>query len=122
MRIASLGAEAALASLNSAAAGLDAAEAARRLAEFGPNRIEEVGRESLLLAFAREFTHFFAIVLWVGAGLAFLAEHYDPGQGMARLGIAIVGVILIMGGLTFFPALTLGPIAEQFAMLHGDLF
>jgi K+-transporting ATPase ATPase A chain len=34
----------------------------------------------------------------------------------------VVGVILIMGGLTFFPALTLGPIAEHFAMLRGDLF
>jgi K+-transporting ATPase ATPase A chain len=34
----------------------------------------------------------------------------------------VVGVILIMGGLTFFPALTLGPIAEHFAMLRGELF
>ncbi|MES1199736.1 MAG: potassium-transporting ATPase subunit KdpA, partial [Pseudomonadota bacterium] len=34
----------------------------------------------------------------------------------------VIGVILIMGGLTFFPALTLGPIAEQFEMLRGQLF
>ena len=33
-----------------------------------------------------------------------------------------VGVILIVGGLTFFPALALGPIAEQFAMTAGTLF
>ena len=29
----------------------------------------------------------------------------------------LVGVILIIGGLTFFPALALGPIVEHFAML-----
>jgi calcium-translocating P-type ATPase len=102
MRIASLDADEALASLKSSAAGIGAAEAARRLAEFGPNRVEEVGRENLLLRFAREFTHFFALILWVGAALAFLAEHFDPGQGMARLGIAIVGVILINGIFSFW--------------------
>ncbi len=39
----------------------------RRLMEFGPNHVEEVAREHLLLGFAREFTHFFAIILWIGA-------------------------------------------------------
>jgi K+-transporting ATPase ATPase A chain len=34
----------------------------------------------------------------------------------------LVGVILIIGGLTFFPALALGPITEHFAMLAGTLF
>jgi sodium/potassium-transporting ATPase subunit alpha len=92
----------ALASLKTTAAGLDAAEAARRLAEFGPNHVEEVARENLLLAFAREFTHFFAIILWIGAALAFVAEQFDPGQGMGRLGIAIVGVILVNGIFSFW--------------------
>ncbi|HUY22399.1 MAG TPA: potassium-transporting ATPase subunit KdpA [Acidimicrobiales bacterium] len=32
----------------------------------------------------------------------------------------LIGVILIVGGLTFFPAVSLGPIAEQ--LLHGKLF
>jgi potassium-transporting ATPase potassium-binding subunit len=34
----------------------------------------------------------------------------------------LVAVILIVGGLTFFPALALGPIAEQFAMQAGHVF
>jgi K+-transporting ATPase ATPase A chain len=34
----------------------------------------------------------------------------------------LVGVILIVGGLTFFPALALGPIVEQLAMTAGTLF
>jgi K+-transporting ATPase ATPase A chain len=34
----------------------------------------------------------------------------------------LVGVILIMGGLTYFPALALGPLVEHFAMNAGQLF
>ena len=102
MHIHSLGVEQSLSSLKTTAAGLAADEAARRLTEFGPNHVEEVAREHLLLGFAREFTHFFAIILWIGAALAFLAEHFDPGQGMARLGIAIVGVILVNGIFSFW--------------------
>ncbi len=34
----------------------------------------------------------------------------------------LTGVILIVGGLTFLPALTLGPIAEQLAMAAGQSF
>jgi len=101
MQIHGLSAEQSLASLKTTAAGLAAAEAVRRLAEFGPNHVEEVGREPVLLSFAREFTHFFAVILWIGAALAFLADHFDPGQGMARLGVAIVGVILVNGAFSF---------------------
>lgn len=86
--------EQALASLNTSLAGLTTIEARRRLTEFGPNHVEEVEREHLLLGFAREFTRFFAIILWIGASFnPFVAEHFDPGQGMANLGVAIVGVI-----------------------------
>lgn len=34
----------------------------------------------------------------------------------------LVAVILILGGLTFFPALALGPIAEHVSMLSGETF
>jgi len=102
MRIASLDSEQVLASLRTTSAGLSSAEATRRLREYGPNRLEEIGRKSLLLAFAQEFTHFFAVILWLAAGLCFLAEHYDPEQSMARLGIAILGVILVNGLFSFW--------------------
>jgi sodium/potassium-transporting ATPase subunit alpha len=102
VRISALTVPRALASLKSSADGLPAAEASRRLAEFGLNHVEEVGREGLLVSFAREFTHFFAFILWIGAALAFIADHYSPGQGMGRLGVAIVGVILINGVFSFW--------------------
>jgi len=44
-----------------------------------------------------------------------------PTTGALFVGL-LVGVILIMGGLTFFPALALGPIVEQLAMQAGTVF
>ena len=44
-----------------------------------------------------------------------------PTTGPLFVGLTI-GLIMIIGGLTFFPALALGPIAEHFAMLSGKLF
>jgi K+-transporting ATPase ATPase A chain len=34
----------------------------------------------------------------------------------------LVGVIVIVGGLTFFPSLAVGPIVEHLAMIHGQTF
>ena len=36
--------------------------------------------------------------------------------------VLLIGVILIVGALTFFPALSLGPIVEHFLMQAGSLF
>ena len=44
-----------------------------------------------------------------------------PTDGGLFVGL-LIGVILIIGGLTFFPAVALGPIEEHFAMLAGTLF
>jgi potassium-transporting ATPase potassium-binding subunit len=44
-----------------------------------------------------------------------------PADGGLFVGL-LVGVILIVGGLTFFPALALGPIVEHLAMQAGTLF
>ena len=41
------------------------------------------------------------MILWVAAGLAFWADSKDPGQGMATLGLAIVGVIVVNGVFSF---------------------
>jgi len=44
-----------------------------------------------------------------------------PTNGGLFVGL-LVGVVAIVGGLTYFPALALGPIVEQFAMNAGTLF
>ena len=44
-----------------------------------------------------------------------------PTTGVLFVGL-LVGVILIVGGLTFFPVLALGPIVEHLSMLAGSVF
>ncbi|MFZ5748513.1 MAG: potassium-transporting ATPase subunit KdpA [Pseudomonadota bacterium] len=44
-----------------------------------------------------------------------------PTTGALWIGL-LVGIVLIVGGLTFLPALALGPIADHFATLNGQLF
>lgn len=44
-----------------------------------------------------------------------------PTHGPLFVGL-LIGVILILGGLTFFPALALGPIVEHFAMIARTLY
>jgi len=36
--------------------------------------------------------------------------------------VLLIGTVIIVGALTYFPALSLGPIAEHFQMLNGKLF
>ena len=102
MRIHQLSEIEALSSLGTSADGLSSAEARRRLDEFGPNHVEELRREHPLLRLLREFVHFFAVILWVAAGLAFFADWSAPGEGMAKLGWAIVVVILVSGVFSFW--------------------
>ncbi len=44
-----------------------------------------------------------------------------PTHGGLFVGL-LIGVILIVGGLTFFPALSLGPVVEHLAMQSGQFF
>lgn len=104
MSIANQSIDDAFASLASGRDGLGAAEIMQRRRQYGPNRVEAAKRDPLLLLLAREFSHFFALILWLAAALAFIANHYDPGQGMRELGLAIIGVIVVNGCFSFWQA------------------
>lgn len=82
--------------------GLSPADVQRRLAQYGPNVLVGPGHYSLLRGLLRHFTHFLAILLWIAAGLAFVADVMRPGEGMATLGSAILGVIVINAVFAFF--------------------
>ena len=88
--------------LRSRPGGLTAIEVRLRREEFGANRIEQVRRKPVLLRLLQEFVQFFSIILWVAAGLAFIGEWSAPGEGMARIGIALVTVILVSGLFAFW--------------------
>ena len=88
--------------LHSGVHGLSQAEAMQRRTKYGINRIEKIAGQSFISRLFKEFTHFFALILWLAAGLAFFAEWKDPGQGMATLGYAVLGVILVNGVFSFW--------------------
>jgi calcium-translocating P-type ATPase len=92
----------ALKALRSRPDGLSLAEARERLREFGPNVIQRVEHPSQLRLLAHEFTHFFARVLWLAAGLAGLAHWYDAGAGMDTLALAVVAVIVVNAVFSFW--------------------
>ena len=81
--------------LRSSPDGLTAREATRRLQVSGPNALPSRGRKQWPLALLRQMVHPLALLLWVAAGLAWVA-------GTTELAIAIVGVILLNGLLAFF--------------------
>ncbi|ALH81471.1 potassium-transporting ATPase subunit KdpA [Sphingopyxis macrogoltabida] len=81
-----------------------------------------------MLGVAMWIGRFFIIVpmLAIAGGLA--AKKYTPATagsfpttGPLWTGL-LVGIVLIVGGLTFLPSLALGPIADHLAMINGQLF
>jgi len=101
MDIARLAFDNALQELQSGPDGLSHEEARQRLVQYGPNSLQEVKGPPLARRFLQQFTHFLAILLWIAAGLSFLAESLKPGEGMATLGWAILAVILINAIFSF---------------------
>src|SRR5512147_1092102 len=75
MKIHQLSVVDALRSLHARPEGLTSVEAQHRLHDFGPNQVERVRGEPLWLQFLKEFTHFFAVILWVASALEKLLPH-----------------------------------------------
>ncbi len=90
-----------LRSLATGRAGLSSREVAVRQAEYGPNAVARVAAPPLWRRILGGFTHFFAVLLWGAAAIAFAAEISQPGLGMATLGWAIVGVVVVNGVFAF---------------------
>jgi len=74
--------------------GLTTPDAERLLARYGPNVLPLARRPLAVLLLARQATHFFALMLWVASGLAWLA-------GMPPLAAAIVVVVIVNAGFAF---------------------
>jgi len=88
--------------LDSSADGLTTAEAKSRLATYGSNELK-IGKETPeILKFLLQFKNFFALLLIVGGALAMTAERLDPGQGNLYIAFALLGVVLLNAGFTYF--------------------
>ncbi len=81
-----------------------------------------------LLGVAMWIGRFFMIVPALAIAGSLAAKKYHPESagsfpttGPLWVGL-LVGIVVIVGGLTFLPSLALGPIADHFAMTAGQLF
>ena len=74
--------------------GLTTGEARRRRTADGPNALPTPRPPSPVLLLLGQLTHFFALMLWVAAGLAFVG-------GMPQLAVAIAVVVLVNGAFAF---------------------
>lgn len=80
-----------------------------------------------LLGVAMWVGRFFVIVPMLAIAGSLAAKKYTPESagsfpttGGLWVGL-LVGIVLILGGLTFLPSLALGPIADHLAMIRGQL-
>jgi K+-transporting ATPase ATPase A chain len=81
-----------------------------------------------MLMIAMWIGRFFVIVPMLAIAGSLAAKKYTPETagsfpttGPLWVGL-LVGIVLIVGGLTFLPSLALGPIADHLAMIRGQLF
>jgi K+-transporting ATPase ATPase A chain len=81
-----------------------------------------------LLSVAMWIGRFFMIVPVLAIAGSLAAKKHAPESagsfpttGPLWVGL-LIGIILIVGGLTFLPGLALGPIADHLAMINGQLF
>ncbi len=81
--------------IGTAPGGLSDSEARKRLAAYGKNGLKKSGGVSLWKRLIDNFINLLAILMWVGAGLAFLV-------GMPEVGWAIIAVIFINAIFSFW--------------------
>jgi potassium-transporting ATPase potassium-binding subunit len=83
---------------------------------------------NLTLAFAMFYGRFFMMIPMLAVAGSLAQKKIHPGgegtfpvDGPVFVGL-LIGTIVLVGALTFFPALSLGPIAEHFDMMQGHFF
>ena len=87
--------------LSSRGDGLTAREATARLRDVGPNRLAGLSQWRWLYSLAKRFGNFFSILLYIAAAACFTAEAMQPGQSMAVLGWALIGVAVLNAVFAF---------------------
>jgi magnesium-transporting ATPase (P-type) len=86
------GVDTVLEAFRASASGLSAADAARRLEQFGPNRLPEARRRSALVRFLLQFHNVFIYVLLGSAALSLLLDHVT--DTLVILAVVLVNAVV----------------------------
>jgi magnesium-transporting ATPase (P-type) len=90
--------------------GLTSAEVVQRLDRDGPNVLPQMAGTPVWRVLLSQFVHFFAVMLWVAAGLALIA-------GLPEIAVAIAGVIVANALFAFVQEQRTEHAAEQLRRL-----
>ena len=71
------------------------------MVEFGSNELRVRRETPEIVKFLRQFANFFALLLFVGSALAFLADYLQPGEGNFHIGVALLAVVLLNALFTY---------------------
>ena len=82
--------------------GLSEDEVELRRQRYGLNILSKIPTKPWLYKLAAQFTHFFALLLWVAAAISFGTGWFDPASHMLSIGWAIVIVIVLNGAFGFY--------------------
>jgi sodium/potassium-transporting ATPase subunit alpha len=94
--------------------GLSDEEHNLRLARDGENRLTPPKERSLWLKFLDELTGFFALLLWAGAGLCFMAYSLQEDVSNLYLGIVLSSVVIVTGCFSFYQNLKSDNLMKSF--------
>lgn len=87
--------------LNCTSAGLKSTDAVSRLSQYGSNELHVRKETPEIIKFLRQFGNFFALLLFVGSGLAFFADYLKPHEGNFYIAVALLAVVLINALFTY---------------------
>lgn len=91
-----------LSAFGSSKDGLGDEEVAKRHLRYGLNTLPKIATKSWYVKLAAQFTHFFALLLWIAAVISFVTAWIDPSSNMLPIGWAIVIVIVLNGAFGFY--------------------
>ena len=95
--------------------GLSSDEAEKRHYEQGNNCLTEKIPDPWYFKLIREITSFFALMLWIGTALSFIAYGLDTTQGSnLYLGIVLIVIIIISSAITYIQNAKSDSIMEGF--------
>ncbi|MDO9055005.1 MAG: HAD-IC family P-type ATPase, partial [Sulfuricurvum sp.] len=82
--------------------GLSEEDVKQRHLQHGFNLLSQIPTKPWYLKLTAQFTHFFALLLWLAAGISFTIAWIDPPSHMLSIGWAIVIVIVLNGVFGFY--------------------